>query len=406
MASPTFSWASKVRQFRSHLGARVRPDERAALGAWLTPGPARPVRRDARRRPAPRPRRRRHARAAGASPTTSCCSPGSSTTVPRVRPSASCPRVAWSLGEAWGPWVVAPARRLPGLRPGARPAPRSRRAVGADGARGRLLGPDRRAHPAPGRSRRADGRRAAPSGRRGQLTMVGLPDGSAPSAPPWSSATGAAPEAATQVRTRGVRGPARAPAVADRGAPSRRPDGAARRARRGLPRRPRRARGRSDRQRQRVRRDRRPADPDQEPRDAAATGRSGDDPRSTRRPIPRRRSARTAHRLSGASGRRAGAPGPARSTGSGCSGANPSVAAAAGRLGAVRRAAAGARSRSCSLRRVERMLRVVPPPPPPPETIPRTDHHRRACRAHPGGPRAVPTGSCSRSSSAAFATGS
>ena len=38
MTSPRFSWGSKVRQFRSHLGARVRPDERAALAGWLTPG--------------------------------------------------------------------------------------------------------------------------------------------------------------------------------------------------------------------------------------------------------------------------------------------------------------------------------------------------------------------------------
>lgn len=30
-------WASKVRQFRSHIRARVRPDERAGLADWLTP---------------------------------------------------------------------------------------------------------------------------------------------------------------------------------------------------------------------------------------------------------------------------------------------------------------------------------------------------------------------------------
>lgn len=30
-------WASKVRQFRSHVRARVRPDERAGLADWLTP---------------------------------------------------------------------------------------------------------------------------------------------------------------------------------------------------------------------------------------------------------------------------------------------------------------------------------------------------------------------------------
>ena len=65
-------------------------------------------------------------------------------------------------------------------------------------------------------------------------------------------------------------GPLGAAAVADRGAPARRPDRAARRARRRLPRRARPARGRPARQRQLVRRDRQPADPDQEPGDAAA----------------------------------------------------------------------------------------------------------------------------------------
>jgi len=30
-------WAGRVRQFRSHVRARVDPDERAALAAWLTP---------------------------------------------------------------------------------------------------------------------------------------------------------------------------------------------------------------------------------------------------------------------------------------------------------------------------------------------------------------------------------
>ena len=37
MASSAFWWASKVRQFRSHLRARVGPDERAALADWLAP---------------------------------------------------------------------------------------------------------------------------------------------------------------------------------------------------------------------------------------------------------------------------------------------------------------------------------------------------------------------------------
>jgi hypothetical protein len=37
MASSASWWASKVRQFRSHLRARVAADERAELTDWLTP---------------------------------------------------------------------------------------------------------------------------------------------------------------------------------------------------------------------------------------------------------------------------------------------------------------------------------------------------------------------------------
>jgi hypothetical protein len=37
MVSSISWWAGKVRQFRSHVGARVGPGERAALIDWLTP---------------------------------------------------------------------------------------------------------------------------------------------------------------------------------------------------------------------------------------------------------------------------------------------------------------------------------------------------------------------------------
>jgi hypothetical protein len=37
MGSSSSWWASKVRQFRSHIRARVGPDERAGLVDWLTP---------------------------------------------------------------------------------------------------------------------------------------------------------------------------------------------------------------------------------------------------------------------------------------------------------------------------------------------------------------------------------
>ena len=37
MGSIASWWASKVRQFRAHLRARVAPGERAALATWITP---------------------------------------------------------------------------------------------------------------------------------------------------------------------------------------------------------------------------------------------------------------------------------------------------------------------------------------------------------------------------------
>ncbi len=116
MTSPTFSWAAKVRQFRSHLGARVRPEERAALATWLTP-----------------PQLdlfdgmhvadRRHGldvvatlRAGGTSDDELLlagllhdCAKGPSVGL--------LPRIAWSLGEAWGAWVVRLARVVPGFGP-------------------------------------------------------------------------------------------------------------------------------------------------------------------------------------------------------------------------------------------------------------------------------------------------
>ena len=37
MPSSTSWWGSKVRQFRSHVRARVAPDERTALATWVSP---------------------------------------------------------------------------------------------------------------------------------------------------------------------------------------------------------------------------------------------------------------------------------------------------------------------------------------------------------------------------------
>jgi hypothetical protein len=112
LGSATFSWASKVRQFRSHLRARVAPSERAALGSWLTP--AQLALFDGMH-----VADRRHGldvvatlRAAGTSDEELLlagllhdCGKGQTGVLPRV---------AWSLGEAWGPWVVGLARQVPG----------------------------------------------------------------------------------------------------------------------------------------------------------------------------------------------------------------------------------------------------------------------------------------------------
>lgn len=114
MKSPSFSWGSKVRQFRTHLGARVRPDERADLAAWLTSAQLELF-------DGMHVADRRHGldvvatlRSAGTTDVELLlagllhdCAKGPTVGV--------LPRVAWSLGEAWGPWVVKVARRLSGF---------------------------------------------------------------------------------------------------------------------------------------------------------------------------------------------------------------------------------------------------------------------------------------------------
>jgi hypothetical protein len=115
-----------VRQFRSHILARVSPGERAALESWV-PGPllalfdAMPV------------ADRRHGldvvaslRAAGAGDDPELLLAGllhdCGKTMPagpggQTRGVGLLPRIAWSLGEAFGPWVPRAARRLPGFGP-------------------------------------------------------------------------------------------------------------------------------------------------------------------------------------------------------------------------------------------------------------------------------------------------
>jgi hypothetical protein len=112
--SPTSWWARKARQLRTHLAARVSADERRAVAAW-TRAPELAL------FDAMHVADRRHGldvvaalRRAGvtdrdvlAAGLLHDCAKGDT---------GALPRVAWSLGEAFGPWVVRVAARIPGWR--------------------------------------------------------------------------------------------------------------------------------------------------------------------------------------------------------------------------------------------------------------------------------------------------
>ena len=115
---PTW-WATKVRQTRAHLRAKVRSDERAALDGWvpaqfLALFDAMPV------------ADRRHGldvvaslRAAGGSDDPELVLAGllhdCGKSTGNGHGVGLLPRIAWSLGEGLGPWFVRLARRLPGF---------------------------------------------------------------------------------------------------------------------------------------------------------------------------------------------------------------------------------------------------------------------------------------------------
>lgn len=111
MPSTASWWGSKVRQFRSHVRARVAPDERAALAGWVTPEQLALF-------DAMHVADRRH----GLDVVATLRSQG--VTDPEVLLAGLLhdagkgrtgvwPRVAYSLGQAYGAWVWRVAGRLP-----------------------------------------------------------------------------------------------------------------------------------------------------------------------------------------------------------------------------------------------------------------------------------------------------
>lgn len=114
MASSTSWWASKVRQFRTHLRASVRPQERAALTTWLTNDQLDLF-------DGMHVADRRHGLDVVASLRASGVTDGEVLLAGLIHDAGKgetgvWPRVAFSLGEAYGPWVTAVARRVPGFR--------------------------------------------------------------------------------------------------------------------------------------------------------------------------------------------------------------------------------------------------------------------------------------------------
>ena len=114
MPSTASWWGSKVRQFRSHVRARVAPDERAALTAWVSPEQVALF-------DAMHVADRRHGldvvttlRAQGVTDEEVLLA-GLLHDAGKVR-TGVWPRVAYSLGQAYGPWVWRVTGILPPMR--------------------------------------------------------------------------------------------------------------------------------------------------------------------------------------------------------------------------------------------------------------------------------------------------
>jgi len=114
MASSASWWASKVRQFRSHVRARVRPDERAGLADWMTP--AQIALFDSMHIAD-----RRHGLDVAATLWREGLADQDLLVAGLLHDAGkgqtgAWPRVAYSLGQAYGSWVWRLARMVPGWR--------------------------------------------------------------------------------------------------------------------------------------------------------------------------------------------------------------------------------------------------------------------------------------------------
>jgi hypothetical protein len=106
-------WATKIRQFARHATARVSPAERALLDAWFTPAQARLF-------DGMHVADRRHGLDVAATLQAMGATDRDLLAAGLMHDAGKgstglWPRVAWSLGEAWGPWVWRVAGRLPGM---------------------------------------------------------------------------------------------------------------------------------------------------------------------------------------------------------------------------------------------------------------------------------------------------
>ena len=114
--SRTSWWGSKVRRFRAHVGARVPPAERADLAVWLTPAQLAVF-------DGMHLADRRHGLdvvatlRAGGSTDRELLLAGLLHDAGKGPAVGVGPRVAWSLSEAYGGWVLRVAGRVPGFGP-------------------------------------------------------------------------------------------------------------------------------------------------------------------------------------------------------------------------------------------------------------------------------------------------